>query len=178
MEKTQSAKLIFDGNIFKVTQDTAQINGKCYSRDIVHHHGGVGILVIQKNKILLVKQFRYAIQETTFEIPAGKLEKDEDPYTCGLRELEEESGYTSPKLKPLCTMYSTPGFCNEQIHLYWTNQIEKVENPLPMDEDENIEIQWISLENALSMIELGKIKDAKTIIALQYAAWHPTTLLK
>ncbi len=172
MEKKQSSTLVFEGNIFKVTHDQVEINQTTYSRDVVHHHGGVGILAMQDEQILFVKQYRYAIQQTTIEIPAGKLEQNEDPYICGLRELEEESGYTTSKLETLCTMYSTPGFCNEKLYLYWTNQLKKVQNPLPMDEDENIEIQWISISEALSMIELGLIHDAKTIIAIQYAALH------
>lgn len=106
------------------------------------------------------------------EVPAGKLEKGEDPYTCGLRELEEESGLTSPLLHQLCTLYSTPGFCNEKIYLYWTDQLTQVENPAPMDEDEDIEVLWIPIKEALHMVETGEIEDVKTIVAVQFAAIH------
>lgn len=118
---------------------------------------------------MLVKQYRYAIQKTSLEIPAGKLEQGEDPYTCGLREFEEESGYTSEKLYPICEMYSTPGFCNEKIYLYYSNDLIKVENPKAMDEDEEIETLWFSFDEIQKMLENGEIDDAKTIIALQYA---------
>lgn len=169
MQKKISSKAIFKGNIFHITQDEVEIKGKIYTRDIVHHHGGVGVLAIHENKILLVKQHRYAIHMDTYEIPAGKLEEHEDPYTCGMRELEEESGYTSDKLETICEMYSTPGFCNEKIYIYWTDTLRKVANPLPMDEDEEIEISWYGIDEAMKMIEDGVIQDAKTIIAIQFA---------
>lgn len=172
MQKKISSKEIYQGSIFTMSKDEVEIKGKIYERDIIHHHGGVGVLAIKDNKILLVKQYRYAIGKESLEIPAGKLEKDEDPYTCGLRELEEESGYTSEKLYPICQMYSTPGFCNEKIYLYYTNHLIKVENPKAMDEDEEIETFWFSFDEIQAMLENGEIEDAKTIIALQFALLH------
>lgn len=169
MQKKISSKSIFKGNIFHITQDKVEIKGNIYTRDIIHHHGGVGVLAIQEHRILLVKQHRYAIHMNTYEIPAGKLEEHEDPYTCGLRELEEETGYTSNGLKSICEMYSTPGFCNEKIYIYWTDTLCKVEFPLPMDEDEEIELSWHTIDEAIEMIEKGIIQDAKTIIAIQFA---------
>ena len=83
--------------------------------------------------------------------------------------MEEESGYTSEKLYPICEMYSTPGFCNEKIYLYYSNDLIKVENPKAMDEDEEIETLWFSFDEIQKMLENGEIDDAKTIIALQYA---------
>lgn len=172
MQKKRSTKQVYEGSIFNITKDEVEIHGAVYERDIVHHHGGVGVLAIEDHSILLVKQYRYAIQQDTYEIPAGKLEQGEDPYTCGLRELEEESGFTTPKLLPLCELYSTPGFCNEKIYLYWTNELRFVEHPLPMDEDEDIEIAWYSLQKAYDMVLDGQICDAKTIVAIQHALIH------
>ncbi|MGX8834199.1 NUDIX hydrolase [Amedibacillus sp. YH-ame6] len=167
---------VYDGVIFKVTKDEVDIKGTTYQRDIVHHNGGVGILAIQNDKLLFVKQYRYAVQEETIEIPAGKLEQGEVPYESALRELEEESGYTTNTLHTLAQVYSTPGFCNEKLYLYWCNELIKVEHPLPMDEDEDIEIIWMDVEEAYQKVESGEITDAKTIIAIQYAKLHFTTL--
>lgn len=172
MQKKRSSKTLYEGTIFTMTKDEVEIKGCIYERDIIHHHGGVGVLAIKDDKILFVKQYRYAIGKHTLEIPAGKLEKGEDPYTCGLRELEEESGFTSAPMHKLCAMYSTPGFCNEMIHLYWTDQLTRVDHPLAMDEDEDIEILWIPIKEALHMIENGEIEDGKTIIAIQFAGLH------
>lgn len=172
MQKKQSSHEVYDGVIFKVTSDEVLINGNLHKRDVVHHHGGVGVLAIQDHKILFVKQYRYAISQFTLEIPAGKLEAGEVPYECAMRELEEESGYTSDVLHPLCAMYSTPGFCDEKLHLFYTSQLIKVENPLPMDEDEDIEIEWIDIDEALQMLDNQVINDAKTIVAIQFAKLH------
>lgn len=169
MQKTKSSKEVYQGVIFNITSDEVEIKGNVYRRDVVHHSGGVGILAIRQNQVLLVSQYRYAIQKSTYEIPAGKLEQGEDPYTCGMRELEEESGYTTKTLHSLCELYSTPGFCNEKIYLYWTNQLQKVEHPLHMDEDEEIEIAWYTIDEALKMVHTGVIQDAKTMIAIQFA---------
>ena len=91
MQKKRSSKTLYEGTIFTVTKDEVEIKGCVYERDIIHHHGGVGVLAIKEDKILFVKQYRYAIGKHTLEVPAGKLEKGEDPYTCGLRELSTSS---------------------------------------------------------------------------------------
>ena len=85
MQKKISSKEVYRGSIFTMSKDEVEIKGKIYERDVIHHHGGVGVLAIKEDKVLLVKQYRYAIQKTSLEIPAGKLEQGEDPYTCGLR---------------------------------------------------------------------------------------------
>lgn len=170
MQKKISSQLVYEGAIFAMTHDMIEIeNGKQYPRDVIHHHGGVGVLVLKDHKILLVRQYRYAIADYTWEIPAGKLEKEEDPYTCGIRELEEESGMGCDKLDLICEMHSTPGFCTEKIYIYKAINLRKIENPKPMDEDEDITTKWFSLEEIQEMLKEHKISDAKTIIALQHA---------
>ena len=169
MQKKLSSKSVYECAIFQMTRDEVEINGQVFPRDVIHHDGGVGVLAIKDGKILLVKQYRYAVQEETLEVPAGKLEKGEDPCTCGLRELEEESGYTTERLETLCTLYSTPGFCSEKIYLYWTKKLIPVEHPRAMDEDEDIEVVWIDVRRAQAMVNDGTIQDAKTIIAIQFA---------
>lgn len=170
MQKKIQSQLCYTGAIFKVTHDEVEIeNGLHTYRDVVHHHGGVGVLVQKEDTLLLVSQYRYAVKASTWEIPAGKLEADEDPYTCGLREVEEECGYRPISMKLLTAMYSTPGFCSEKITIYHCTAFEKVEHPRPMDEDECIEAAWFPITEAYQMVLDGRIQDAKTIIAIQHA---------
>ena len=100
---------------------------------------------------------------------SGKIENGEDPSATALRELEEETGWSCRQLKPILTMCSTPGFCDEQIHIFEALDLCRPLQRRPMDDDECIELQWIPLQEAYAMIRDGSITDAKTIIALQYA---------
>lgn len=170
MQKKISSEKVYDGVIFNMTHDVIEIeNGKQFPRDVIHHDGGVAVLVVRNAKILFVKQYRYAIQQDTLELPAGKLEKGEDPIECGIRELEEESGFGCSELGLICEMYSTPGFCTEKIYIYEAKNLRKIDHPRTMDEDEEINTSWIPIEEAYAMIQNGEIKDAKTILGIQYA---------
>lgn len=170
MQKKISSQLIHEGQVITLTIDQVQIeNGQIVSRNVIHHHGGVGVLLIQNHKILMVKQYRYPTGKSLLEIPAGKLELGEDPYVCGLRELEEETGYGCEKMIKFSTFYTTPGFCNEIIHLYEAVHPYQIEHPKAMDEDECIETEWYDIDEAYRMIQAGAIEDGKTIIAIQYA---------
>lgn len=170
MQKKISSKTLYKGGIFTLTQDQVKIeNDMIVTRDVIHHHGGVGVLVIKDHAILLVRQYRYPTQRSLLEIPAGKLEKDENPYVCGLRELEEETGYRCQELRSITSFYSTPGFCSEKIYLYEAVAPYKAEHPRSMDEDECISIEWHALKDAYHMVMEGQIQDAKTMIAIQYA---------
>lgn len=172
-QKKLSSTLIHTGHVITLTKDEVQIeNGQIVTRDVVHHHGGVGVLLIKNQKILMVKQYRYPTQKALLEIPAGKLEAAENPYTCGLRELEEETGYGCERLEKIASFYTTPGFCNEIIHLYEAKDPYQIEHPKAMDEDECIETYWIDVQKANEFIHTGEIEDAKTIIAIQYANIH------
>ena len=170
MQKKISSQQRYEARIFTVSKDMIEDSqGRQFPYDIVHHHGGVGILAKRGDDILLVKQYRPAVDQFLIEIPAGKLEFQEDPYTAGLRELEEETSYTTSSLEKICCMYSTPGFCNEMLHIYQTSDLIPVEHPKAMDEDEEIELLWINVQQAYAMIQQGEIIDAKTIIAIQHA---------
>ena len=171
-EKTLSRKEIYNGPIFQLVQDQVELPaGKgTAQRDLIFHNGAVCVLAInQANKIVLVKQYRKAIEKVSYEIPAGKLEVGEnaDPEAAALRELEEEAAYTG-KLSLLYDFYSAIGFCNERLRLYLASDLRKVENPRPQDEDETIELLEVSLEEAKALIQSGHICDAKTIMAIQY----------
>ena len=171
-EKTVQRTEIYQGPIFKVVQDQVELpEGKGQSqRDLIFHNGAVAVIAITpENKMILVKQYRKAIEATSYEIPAGKLEVGEnaDPHAAALRELEEETGYTG-QLELVYDFYSAIGFCNEKIKLYKASQLTKVENPRPQDEDETLQLFEVSLEEANQLLQNGDICDAKTIMALQY----------
>ncbi len=171
-EKTLSRKEIYQGPIFRLVQDQVALpDGKGVAqRDLIFHNGAVCVLAVtSEKKIVLVKQYRKAIEAVSYEIPAGKLEIGEntDPMAAALRELEEETSYTG-KLELLYDFYSAIGFCNERLKLYLASDLVKVENPRPQDEDETLELIEVSLAEAKKLIQSGQICDAKTIIALQY----------
>ena len=161
-EKTIERKEIYQGPIFQVVTDQVELPaGKGQAqRDLA---------VTDEQKLILVKQYRKAIERTSVEIPAGKLEKGEnaDPKAAALRELEEEIGYTAD-LELLYDFYSAIGFCNERIKLYGATNLKKVENPRPQDADETLELLEVTLKEAKDLILSGEICDAKTIMAIQY----------
>ncbi|TWT14693.1 NUDIX hydrolase [Streptococcus sp. sy010] len=175
-EKTIKRESIFQGKIFEVAVDLVELpNGLGRSqRELVFHKGAVAVLAVTKeDKIILVKQYRKAIERISYEIPAGKLELGEahSEEAAALRELEEETGYTGD-LTFLYEFYTSIGFCDEKIKLYLANQLVKVENPRPMDDDEMIEVLELSYEECMELVKSGQLQDAKTLIALQYYALH------
>lgn len=175
-EKTIKRTEIFDGHIFKVAVDDVQLpNGLGQAkRELVFHRGAVAVLAVTpEGKIVLVKQYRKAIEDISYEIPAGKLERGEagSELEAAARELEEETHYTG-KLELLYEFYTAIGFCNEKIKLYLATDMEKVSNPRPQDDDEVLELFELSYEECMDLVATGAIKDAKTIIALQYYGLH------
>lgn len=171
-EKTIKRTEIFKGRIFDVVVDDVELpNGLGQStRELIFHKGAVCVLAVTpENKLILVKQYRKAIERAIYEIPAGKLEIGEagSEVAAALRELEEETGYTTDKLTLLHDFYSAIGFCNERIRLYLAENLTKVENPRPHDADEVIVCYEVTLAEALDLIARGEICDAKTIMAIQ-----------
>jgi len=144
-------------------------NGKRAVREYLDHPGAVAILpFVTKNRVLLVKQFRYPVGKTTYEIPAGKLDAGETILKCLRRELAEETGYTAKKIKKLVSFWPTPAFANEIIHIYTAENLTKGA-PHP-DQDEMIRCEVWPFKKVLRAIRKGKILDSKTIVAvLAYA---------
>lgn len=175
-EETLSTKTIFSGKIIDVNLTEVKLpNGKKAEREIVKHPGAVGILAItEENKIVLIKQFRKAIDKTIIEIPAGKLEKNEDPKDCAFRELKEETGYKATEMIPLTKIYTSPGFANEVIHLYKAEGIKAGESK--PDEDEFVELLELSFVEIEELITSGELIDAKTLIAIN--SWQIEILKK
>ena len=163
-ERTISSDKKFDGKIFSVRVESVELpDNKTGYREFVDHPGGVGVLALtDDNKILMVSQYRKAIEKEILEIPAGKLEKGEYPLVCGMRELEEETGYRAKEMVSLGFLYPSPGFANEVTHLYLAWGLEKTAtNP---DEDEYLDILEITPEEIYSKIMANEINDAKTVI--------------
>ena len=164
-EKTVKSNLIFGGKVVSLYVDDVKCpNGNISKREIVRHNGGVCVLAIVDNKVIIEKQYRYAYNEELYELPAGKLEKNENAYEAGLRELEEETGYKAERLIDYGVMYPTCGYSDEIIYLYVAEGLSKTNRHL--DEDEVIDVEYIELEKIKEMINDGTIKDAKTIILI------------
>lgn len=164
-EKTISSEYVFNGKVIDVKRDEIIVsNGHKSIREVVEHSGGVVILAIHNDKILLVEQFRYPLQKTSIELPAGKLERNEDVFAAAKRELEEETGFVSDNWTELGYIYTSPGFCDEKLYLYLAKDlVYKKQNP---DEDEIIECFEETIDNVFEMVHNGRISDAKTICAL------------
>lgn len=163
---------IYRGKTLKLRSDTLQkADGSSKKWDIIVHPGAVVLIAVtDKDEIMLVRQWRRAIEKRILELPAGTLEEGEPPEVCAQRELQEETGFRARQLIPMGGFYSTPGFCTEYLHLYLALGLES--DPLPADEDEKIDLISLSLEEAEKMIETGEICDAKTIAGIQrYAKW-------
>ncbi|NTZ17626.1 NUDIX hydrolase [Paenibacillus sp. JMULE4] len=169
-EVTISTRSVFQGRIISLQVDTVKLpNGSEATREIVKHPGAVAVLAITPDdRMLVVEQYRKPLEKSQIEIPAGKLEPGEKPENCARRELEEETGYTSASLQLLSSFYTSPGFADEIIHLYVAQGLTKGE--AQPDEDEFLEIEAITLEQAQQYVAEGRISDAKTIMAIY--AWQ------
>lgn len=167
-ERKLSSEMKFDGKLIKVTYDIADVNGKEAWREVVHHPGASAVVAIDEDKrIIMEKQFRYALNDYLLEIPAGKLDAGEDSLVCAKRELEEETGIVASEWISLGTIATSPGFCNEVIHLYVAKGLSKGE--IHWDEDEYVEVERYTFDELLQCIKDEKIKDSKTLSALLLA---------
>lgn len=164
-EKTKATNFIYKGKILALRKDEVILpDGKESIREIVEHNGGSAIVCVKDGKILLVKQFRYAYNEELYEIPAGKLNENEDPEETAIRELEEEGGIKAERVKKIFEIYPSPGYTNEIIRVYKAEGFSQ--GKMHLDEDEFLSSEWVDLNKAYKMLKNGKIKDSKTIIAI------------
>ena len=159
-------KKIYKGRVINlVVHDVRLQNGDPAKRELVQHPGAVALVALDaQQKVLLVRQFRIADGKVLSEIPAGTLRPNEPPDDCAVRELQEETGYKPGKLERLGGFYVAPGYTTEFIHLYLATDL--IESRLDGDADEFIEVDRISLPDALAMIERGDIQDGKSITGL------------
>jgi len=163
-EKTLNSQTVYDGKIIKVLKDDVEVaDGHKSFREVVKHSGGVVILAIHDDKIIFVKQFRYPMKDILLELPAGKLERGEDPFLAAQRELEEETGYCADKWTNLGFVYTSPGYSDEKLYLYKCENLHFTKcHP---DVGEILQPLEINIDDAIKMINNGEINDAKTLCA-------------
>ena len=161
---------IYEGHILHVEKWTVTCpNGRQAPRELVLHKGAAAVIPVYPNgDTLLVRQHRVAVDRVTLEIPAGKLDSaSEDPLDCATRELREETGLKAEEWRKLVALRTTPGFCNETIHMYMARGLSQGERDL--DDDEFLNVEWMPIERVTNMILEGRIEDSKTIAAVLMA---------
>jgi ADP-ribose pyrophosphatase len=164
-ETTIKEEVVYSGKIISLRRDIAELDGKEVVRELVLHSGGVCVLALtDKDEVVMVRQFRYPFGEALLEIPAGKLEKGEDPRTAALRELREETGAEPEQFEFLGVIYPTVAYLNEKIHIYLATGLKFTETDF--DDDEYIEMSLVPFADAVQMVMSNEIKDAKTIAAV------------
>ncbi len=165
-EKQLTEELRYGGKIFDVKSHQVELeNGKTSQRDIVYHHGGVCVIAFDDDdNIFLVEQYRMPTGKAILELPAGKLEKGENPMEAAFRELEEETGYMTKTLSFVTEFYPTPAYCTEKITVFSTRNLLKTEQHL--DENEFLDVVKVPFEKAVEMVYNNEIIDAKTQIGI------------
>jgi ADP-ribose pyrophosphatase len=165
--KLNKSDIIFRGKVIDLKVDEIEYDsGNKGVREVAIHPGGAVIIPIKDNgKIIMIRQFRYPLQKIILEFPAGKLDKNEDPLKCALRELEEETGYKSNNIKKLGSIYTTPGFCTEILYVFAAKEL--IEGNHNREEGEyGMEVLDYSLDEIDAMIKSGELKDSKSISAI------------
>lgn len=166
-EEQISQEEIFAGRIIQVYKDTVRLpDGKTATREIVRHPGAVAVVPLIEDKILMVSQYRYALAKETLEIPAGKIDPGENPETCALRELREETGYEGD-ITYLGGFHTSPGFTDEIIHLFLAVNLKW--SPLESDEDEFLKVVPVPKREALDLVYSNNFHDAKTALGILLA---------
>ena len=167
-EITVKSEKIFEGKIINLRVDTVELENQKYAkREIVEHKSASAIVAItEKNELLLVKQYRKAVEDFLYEIPAGILNIAEEPIECALRELREETGFEAKKIEKIYEFYTSPGFSNEKVYLFKAEELTFISTNF--DEDECVETFAVTREEAKKMIETGRIMDSKTLIGMQH----------
>lgn len=158
---------LFKGVIFDVKKDEIKLpNGIEAKREWVSMHKGASVIVpIDKDgKIIFVRQYRHPVRENILELPAGMIDQGEKPFDCAVRELQEETGFTSDKVTFLLSMNSSAGYSDEVLYLYIAEDLQKGEQHF--DFDEIIDLEYYTFEESISMITTGKVHDGKTIVGI------------
>lgn len=163
-ERIISEEQAWKGRFLDVRSARVELpNGRVTGRDLVRHPGASAVVALtESGKIVLVRQYRTAIDRVTVEIPAGKLDPGEDPLECAKRELHEETGFSASRIQYLTTIATTPGFCDEVIHIYMATGLTfDGANP---DDDEFVNVDLVPLSELIDAVLDGKIEDAKTVV--------------
>lgn len=160
-------KLAYEGAVINVYQDTVQFpDGHTAKWDYIHHDGAAAVIpALPDGRILMVRQYRNALERETIEIPAGKLDDPKEPgIECASRELEEETGYRCEHLEPLLTLHTTVAFCNERIEVFAARNL--IPSRQHLDEDEFIDVEAYTMEELKEKIFSGELQDSKTVAAI------------
>jgi ADP-ribose pyrophosphatase len=159
-------RTIHDGRVVKLGIERVRLpNGKTTELEIIRHQGAAAVVpLLDDGTVLLVRQYRHAVGDWILEVPAGKLDSGEAPETCARRETEEEVGMRVGRLDPLGPIWTTPGFTDEKIWLFLATQLEPGHQAL--EDDEALEIEKVSLEEAIALVDAGIISDSKSVVAL------------
>ena len=167
-----SSQKVYEGKVFNIEKDIIKPDGRTTGRETVRHNGASAMVAVDdEGRILFVRQYRHSAGAMTLEIPAGTLEKGEDPYDCAVRELEEETGCKCEKMQFMLKFYSSIGFCSEILYIYLATGLSQ--GCADPDDDEFIEIERYTPDEAVQMIFDGRIYDSKTIAAvLAYKQWQ------
>ncbi len=170
-EATPSARVrdhrrVYEGRVVSLDVDqVSEPGGVEGTREVVRQSGSVAALpVLADGRVVLVRQYRYAVDDFVWELPAGRRDPGETPEAGALRELEEEVGLRAGELEPLLTFWTTPGFCDEVMHLFRATALEAV--PPRPEADERIEQAAFTLDEAMAMLRRGEIREGKTLVAL------------
>ena len=165
-EKKLSREELYQGRIIHVYKDTVQLSdGTTTIREIVDHPGGVAVVPVdEKGNVYCVRQFRYPYAEHVLETPAGKLEPGEDPLECAVRELSEETGFTAEKYVYLGSLYPSPGYCREILHIYLATGLQSGE--MHLDAGEFLDVEKHTLDELVALAMNNELKDAKTVIGV------------
>lgn len=159
---------LYDGKILSLRRDDVRTpSGRIASREVVDHKHAIGVLALTgKNSVLLVRQYRYAVNSITLEICAGLIEQGEDPYQAAEREMQEELKFKAGRLEKIGGFYASPGFCTEFVTVFIASELEH--SDLPQDEDENVSTVEVSYDEIPAMLADGRIQDSKTFAALSW----------
>jgi ADP-ribose pyrophosphatase len=171
----RSGRRVYSGKVINLDVDLVEFpNGSTGELELFRHPGASAVVPFLSDpqgddpQILLIKQYRYAADGYLYEIPAGRLDAGEDPETCAHRELREETGCTAKTMRHLYTMYTTPGFTDEKIHIFLAADLSQGESA--READEFLTVEPVKLSHALEMVKSGELKDGKTAIGILYAA--------
>lgn len=168
-EKTLESTKIYKGNITEYEVQTVQLpNGEKAVREIVWHDDAAAVFALEDNQLICVKQYRKPIEKISVELPCGLVESGEEPKVAANREFEEETGYKANRLTYITEFFNSPGFTNEKLYIYEASEIIKVDEPLPQDDDEHLEVVKLSYDQAWDYFNKGLISDSKTVFALYY----------
>ena len=169
------SKRVYTGRVISLDVDTVRFPDESIGQlEMIRHPGASAIVPFLSDprgedpQVLMIRQYRYAADGYMYEIPAGRLDEGETPRDCAIRELKEETGCTAELMEPLLTMYTTPGFTDERIHLFMATGL--VAGETKHEADEFLDLHPMRLSRALEMVEAGGIQDAKTALGLLFAA--------